>query len=444
MRKIRYFTITLAIFVIVSSLTLSQQQVPSSENIRRSVWNNQGTQVAVGYADGMLQIWDDQGNLLHTLGGHLNSIEALAWNSSDSLLASASSDLSVLIWSTSSSPWASTPVTFDGFDFVRDLAWNGNQLFGVTANINDLKSYWEWDQQGNVVRSGSLPGGSGVRIAIHPDGTNIAVGTFETISIMDWSDLDVEQNITISESPDNDFISDLAWSADGTRLLSAHLSGYVRIFDTTTTPPTQVFEVLATNTTPTSPPVRGINRNDSTIDVAFGLNENTVVAIGADGTLRQWDVNSQSLLRDTNIGATDTLYGAGISASSKLLVTEGSTQSQIQLTDLNLDPVAAGTASHSIGLFSLWVPPPDDGQEITVAFDASASVDPDGSIVEYKWGTSAGEGSIYTGTQATFFQNVPVSGRCGTTITITFYLTVTDDDGATDTIAVPLQVLIIC
>jgi PKD repeat protein len=66
-----------------------------------------------------------------------------------------------------------------------------------------------------------------------------------------------------------------------------------------------------------------------------------------------------------------------------------------------------------------------DKQE-TVTFDASPSYDPDGTVVAYSW--DFGDGTTATGIRVSY--SYPDSGA------YTVTLTVTDDDGATDTVAV--------
>ncbi|MDH5690975.1 MAG: PKD domain-containing protein, partial [Candidatus Bathyarchaeota archaeon] len=79
----------------------------------------------------------------------------------------------------------------------------------------------------------------------------------------------------------------------------------------------------------------------------------------------------------------------------------------------NRPPVAALTTSATIL----------DKKEI-VTFDASGSYDPDGTIVDYSW--DFGDGNTATGVNVS--HSYPESGA------YTVTLTVTDDDGATDTI----------
>ena len=85
----------------------------------------------------------------------------------------------------------------------------------------------------------------------------------------------------------------------------------------------------------------------------------------------------------------------------------------------NLSPVASFTCNPSSGQCPL-----------TVSFDASASSDPDGSIVSYEW--SFGDGGSDTG--------VTASHTYQTAGTYTTMLKVTDNEGATDSTSLTIQV----
>ncbi|MGY1809659.1 PKD domain-containing protein [Blastococcus sp. SYSU D00669] len=69
--------------------------------------------------------------------------------------------------------------------------------------------------------------------------------------------------------------------------------------------------------------------------------------------------------------------------------------------------------------------------DLTVAFDASASTDGDGTVASYAW--SFGDGATGTGATA--------SHTYGATGTYTAVLTVTDDKGATGSISIPVSVV---
>lgn len=90
---------------------------------------------------------------------------------------------------------------------------------------------------------------------------------------------------------------------------------------------------------------------------------------------------------------------------------------------LNQSPVAAFTASAFRPAAST-----------EVSFDASASADPDGTIVQYAW--DFGDGFTGSGVNTTHVY----ANDTGGIVIYTVLLTVTDDDGATGTASVEIRV----
>jgi alpha-tubulin suppressor-like RCC1 family protein len=121
---------------------------------------------------------------------------------------------------------------------------------------------------------------------------------------------------------------------------------------------------------------------------------------------------------DVLVGS-DTTEGADRSFTLEIGVLGGAPVEELRLSgtatvldDDQPPPNLAPTAAFSSQVSSL-----------TASFDASASSDPDGSIVSYAW--TFGDGSTGTGAATTRSYTAPG--------TYTVTLTVTDDDGATDT-----------
>lgn len=56
-------------------------------------------QIASGYADGTVRIWDiEKGSCETTLNGHRGSVTVLRYNKLGSLLASGSKDCDIILW----------------------------------------------------------------------------------------------------------------------------------------------------------------------------------------------------------------------------------------------------------------------------------------------------------------------------------------------------------
>jgi len=89
----------------------------------------------------------------------------------------------------------------------------------------------------------------------------------------------------------------------------------------------------------------------------------------------------------------------------------------------NIHPIAAFTATPTTGSGTPTTP-------LTVTFDPTGSSDPDGTIAEYAW--NFGDGN--TATTATLVAVThDYSVQSGETTVFTARLTVTDNEGATDT-----------
>ncbi len=84
---------------------------------------------------------------------------------------------------------------------------------------------------------------------------------------------------------------------------------------------------------------------------------------------------------------------------------------------VNLSPVASFTALPALGTTPL-----------DVSFDATGSSDPDGTIASYLW--NFGDGQTGSASIFPFLHQFTVQSDA---VTFTVVLTVTDDDGATDT-----------
>ncbi|HEY1013664.1 MAG TPA: protein kinase [Herpetosiphonaceae bacterium] len=104
---------------------------------RRSItaleWSGDGKQLAVGRADGLIQLRQaSDGKLLRELEGHTDAVNTLAWDPFNPRLASGGADLTIKLWDT------------NGGKEQRTLS-------GHTAEITDLS----WKSDGGLLASGS-------------------------------------------------------------------------------------------------------------------------------------------------------------------------------------------------------------------------------------------------------------------------------------------------
>jgi len=149
-----------------------------------------------------------------------------------------------------------------------------------------------------------------------------------------------------------------------------------------------------------------------------------VVQFSASGS---YDPESDALTYAWDFG--DGTTGSGVSVAHEYTA-EGSYSVTLTVTDVggmqataSQSILVTNQATGSIPTASFTASPSSGGTPLTVAFNAAASSDPDGTIVSYEW--SFGDGA--TGSGATVTHSYLTQG------TYTAALTVTDDEGLTDT-----------
>ena len=439
LKTVHLFVVALAILLNMS-LVSSQTQTEITE----IAWSPDLTQIAFGYRDGTVEIVDAvSGNLQASFIGHTERVLAFAWHPdpSESLLASGGSDKTIKVWDVSSVSGSLPVLSLQHPDRVLGVFWtpDGSQIWGATEFAPDNIYIWDGDPSsvafGDLIGIETLPSGLGT-ISINPIGDMVAtIGSRATIYIYDISPVNELKTFKQSDERGTDAVI-VSWHPTDPNIIAiGDIQGMVTIWDISPQIPVTIAALPANDLSPNS---ENAFIDNNVQDVKFHPNGEILYAVSTDGTVRAWETNTWQVLETLSLDTTTT-EARFTGADRRLIYSEDDTGTDtFDTVTINVGPVAAGTASHSIGRFSLPPgidPHPGWGQEISIVLDASASVDPDGSIVEYNWGTFAGDDSLYSGTQTNTFATITVSG-CGAPAV---YLTVIDNDGATDTIAVTVS-----
>ncbi|KAI8938953.1 hypothetical protein NX059_004805 [Plenodomus lindquistii] len=187
-----------------------------------------GTLIASASADCTIKIWSyPSGTLEHTLEGHLAGISTLSWSPDSKILASGSDDKSIRLWDTSTGLAHPTPL-IGHHNYVYSIAFSpkGNML--VSGSYDEAVYVWDV-RAARVMRS--LPAHSdpvgGVDFV--RDGTLIVSCSHDGL-IRVW-DTATGQCLRTLVHEDNKPVSSVVFSPNGKYVLAWTLDGCVRLWD---------------------------------------------------------------------------------------------------------------------------------------------------------------------------------------------------------------------
>jgi WD40 repeat protein len=228
----RRFAIQTTLCVLFGLIVLWNIQAQPLRSIRAIALNFDGSQIAIGYSSGAIEIQEvDSGSTLQRLPGHTDRISGLAWMSDDNLLASSSDDGRVIIWDVERGrslhtiypsrqnllyAIVSLTVSADG----QHIAYQDAYGSVYTWSLATATQTW----------SGVAMDGAASDIALNPDGSKLAVAGYvhndehSTITIMDLKTLGVLQ------FPDTN-VTALIWSDNGGMLALGTVQGVIELRD---------------------------------------------------------------------------------------------------------------------------------------------------------------------------------------------------------------------
>ncbi len=368
-------------------------------------WSPDGSMIAVGGGLLPCQPNHPDSSFLHilnvntlqivqTLTGSPCWITSIDWSPDGMYLAAANSgqDRGVRVWDVQTAALVSQVQR--GGQGVTTVRWSPDGQYLAVAAIDNSNGILN-AMTGEFLGSPTMGGDD---IDWSPDGTKVASASSYEARIYIGDVLTQQRLLVIEDQPDG---GDIEWSPDGTRLATTYYSGDITLRDATTG------DLLRTMAAGVRPDSRLIWSHDSRY-VAMGYQDNAI---------RIWDADTGGLhntvSRLVGIEALDwSPDGSQIAFATADNVIE-----------IITFPIASAGSDQAV------INSSQSGSEL-VTLDGSASSDPDGTIVSYIWSENGAQ--IATGVNPQVNLGVGVH---------TITLTVTDNDGLTDTDEVVITVL---
>ena len=278
---------------------------------RSVAFSPDGTTLAAGTADGMLQLWDVATKTkTTTLEESDYSVQSVAFSPDGTTLAVGMGDGTVTLWTVATKTKTTTLVAGDGAAYAVAFSLDGTTLAAgwgdgtVTLwTVATKTQIATFPKHGEHVQS----------VAFSPDGTTLAVGALDSDNTVKLWDVETETNIA-NLSGHNHYLTSVAFSPDGTTLASGSADDTVRLWD------------VATKTQ-----IATLNAYSSVGSVAFSPDGTTLAAgVSAKG-VELWDVATKTNIANLS-GHSDWVHSVAFSPDGTILA---SASAEVKLWDVS-------------------------------------------------------------------------------------------------------------
>ena len=300
------------------------------------VFSPDGKILATASYNGAVRLWSvsTQRQVGAPMTADSKPVIAVAFSPDGTMLATASQDDTARLWDVATHRQIGMPMTADS-DFVRDVAFSPDGKILATASNDGTARLWDvatHRQIGTPMTADSKPV---TAVAFSPDGTMLATASADGTARL-W-DVATHRQIGTPMTADSDFVRDVAFSPDGKILATASNDGTARLWD------------VATHRQVGAPMTVG---NGAVFAVAFSPDGKTLATVtGTNVAVWLWNVATQQRIGSLFFGNTEVIAVA-FSPDGTMLATAsapGSGAAMTRLWDIGTEheigaPMTAGNS----------------------------------------------------------------------------------------------------
>ena len=313
-----------ALRLLISLLVLWSCAIPNTSQAKTShitimVWKPDGSQLAVGYSDGNLQIWNTATRQMDKeLIGHAFPIGAIAWHPTENQLISSGSE-ELFLWDTASGQLIADLHNTYGFPTnVAGVTWNLDAAQIIVFSLGMTPPLQFWDAQTFQYLNARYNDAPMYSAIWSPDRTRIATAASGGVLVRDAESFDV-----LLSTATGGGVGSIAWSSDGQRIAASNWVGGIQILDVSASLPQGATPDSASSSTSiNSAPLESVVQRDIFEQpdypftyiqaLAFDQDDTQVLSVGGDGTFTRWDILTGSTLEVSQLPNAP-IYGAAFS-----------------------------------------------------------------------------------------------------------------------------------
>jgi WD40 repeat protein len=245
------------------------------------------------------------GGLLHSLSGHVKSVDTVAFSPDGKELMSGGQDGQAIIWGLPSGKVLQTLQGQHGR--IMDVAFSPDGKRVAAAAEDGTVEIWNGTTGKSEMELPSDPkAGSALSIAYSPDGNRLAAG-YAGSQILLWNTKTWKSDKVLEGH--TDAVRALTFKPDGSMLVSGGDDGAMLLWDMN---PKSLGELQA--------PLR--DRGDAVLSLAYAAKGNFLFSGGADGIGTLWDMDLRQPHFNT-YGQSDRIYAVAITPDGSFLFTAG-------------------------------------------------------------------------------------------------------------------------